>query len=266
MSKDSSSPDEIMSLPISDLLIPDDLLGRYSSPGMKNAQGEYSGRIVTSPVSGGKGLQECTLVFDDGESVLISYRPVPAYFEFERKRVLVRGEMHNPARAHPNRQAVMGWHLDITEIRLADGEVPYDPTPTSLPPPQRVDSLAALSACSDQYFRIVGRLVSGTSKGPHRANLQLELSDGLLLIPSVTLVHPGSFSVRSLLMRSENSDAVRTPRPEENALDFGDTITIIGTRFSGKVSGMSACPGDVEFCGCGLQAAARGQSKKSIPS
>lgn len=195
-----------------------------------NDRGEYCGRLYTAPVPGGKRLQACALYFDDGESVIISYRPVPSLFAYERKRVAIRGALSNPALTHPERQSVYGWHLEVTSIRLLEGEQPYDPPPTELLPPVRVDRLADLRACPDRYARLVGTFLGGAELSSWRGQLRLGLLDGEVDIPSLRFSGPSGRCFRQLLDESSSASPLVTV-----------TVSIAGERLSGLSIALGDC-------------------------
>ena len=108
--------------------------------------------------AGGKRLQATWLITDD-ESLVVSYRPEPDYYPYVGKRVIVIGK---PYTHSPNVQSVGGTHFVITNIILAQGELPYDPPPTELPPAPRVASVAALQAYQGRWVELHGTLEAWT--------------------------------------------------------------------------------------------------------
>lgn len=194
------------------------------SPYSPDANGEYVGLFATSPVAGGKRLQACALFFDDGQTVLIGYRPRPEYFPFEGKRVAIRGHMRNPALENPEVQAVLGWHLEVASIRLADGEVPYDPSPTTLPRPPRVTRRADLATVRCPYVRLSGILTAVERTRARRAHLTLRLEDGEVIASDTPV-------------RSHMLDALEAGLPGDLCLDA--TVTVFArTSINGAPSGL----------------------------
>ena len=195
--------DDPLSLEALSGITPPDMLPGLSPPHQVNDQGEYCGRLVTDPVAGGKRLQACVLYFDDGLTAIIGYRPVPSLFAYERRRVAIRGALSNPALMYPERQAVYGWHLEVTAIRLLEGEQPCDPPPTELPLPVRIDRLTDLRACPERNAQIVGTFLGGSALSIWRGRLRLRLLDGELDIPCLRLSGPSGACFRQLLNARE---------------------------------------------------------------
>ena len=241
--------------------------GPLPAPPAWLAGAHIEGRILTSPVSGGKRLQAVCLENDAGASVLIGYRPDPSLYQFEGKRVVVVGTVSNPALASPERQAVLGWHLSISQIALAPGERPYDPLPTELPPPPRFDTLADLERCSARYLRIVGVLAGAERQGTWSASLRIRLQDGELTIAKVRLQNPEAWGLRQLLDPPANPapalpSALPAP-PRKGGLpsltaknppkfSFGADVTVVVWRDGETLVGLAVCPGVAERCGCGI--------------
>lgn len=230
------------------------LLPRFEPPASLNEDGELHGRLITAPVAGGKRLQACCLVLDSGVAVLLSYRPQPALFAYERKRVAIRGRFRNPALEHPERQAVSGWHLEIEGIRLLPGEEPYDPPPQQLPPPARLVTCAEVAACREPYARLVGRLLAAWMVDDTTASVRLQLEDAALEIGGLSTSHPSSVSLRMLLKpptpRSRTlkpSTPARSHRAEP-PLSLGDVVTVVVSLDGGVAHGLRLCPGERRCC------------------
>lgn len=144
-----------------------------------------------APQPAGKRLQEVVLLRDDGERWIRSYRPVPAEFQYQGRRVRVTGRPYtNPATA----QSVDAPHFALDTIELAPGETPITPAPTTLPPPPLARSAGAARAQAGWYAVCVG-----TRRGD-----DLAFADGGSLPLSATsraLVPPNADGEHSMLVR-----------------------------------------------------------------
>jgi hypothetical protein len=110
------------------------------------------GRYEVDPIPGGKRLQGSWLVTDDGQRYVISYRPVPKYFAFLDKRVVVHGRPYWPGR---DTQQLGATHVAIDSIELAPGQVPYESVPTQVPQPPIVRTGEALDRGEGRWARVV---------------------------------------------------------------------------------------------------------------
>lgn len=113
------------------------------------------GRYEVDPVPGGKRLQGSWLVLDDGSRYVISYRPVPEYFQFIDKRVRVEGRPYVPG---SDTQQVMTTHLAVERIELAPGETPYSSPPVEVPAPPLAGSIEAIAAREGRWVCVRGAL------------------------------------------------------------------------------------------------------------
>lgn len=229
--------------------------GDEHPPARLDADGELHGRLITTPVPGGKRLQPCRLVLDSGDAVLLSQRPCPEYFAFERKRVSIRGFFSNPALEHPDRQAVRGWRFVVEGIRLQAGEDPHDPMPARLPAPVRVVSCAGLAACRDPYARIVGTLVAGAVVDGWTVSIRLMLEDSPLEISRLSTNHPAGSGLRLLLqprevceMRDASLKQKRPAKTRTTPVAFGDMVTVVVALDDGGLTGLRLCLGDQRRC------------------
>ncbi len=187
-------------------------------------------RFVIEPVSGGKRLQAGSLVFDDGEEWIVSYRPLRRHLKFSDKRVKVHGRAyHSP----PHVQSVMATHFEIETIELAPGETPYDPEPTELPAPPQVRAAADLKDRSDRWVHCVGTLASvdpPTDDSPYWQNGKLTFEDG----GEVPLIG--------------------IPKSEAREAPVGEVVTVLGKVLGGRegraieLAARRICPGVVERC------------------
>lgn len=125
---------------------------------------QLEGRYEVDPIPGGKRFQGAWLVMDDGTRYVIAYRPVPEYFKFMEKRVLVRGRPFTPG---PDTQHIQAQHLEVNSIELASGETPYASPPTELVAPPIVKTTSELVKRDVRWVQVVGVLesVQGDSDG-----------------------------------------------------------------------------------------------------
>ena len=86
----------------------------------------YEGVLDIDRASGGKRLQGTWLQREGRETMAISYRPQPEYFQYVEKRVKIIGERYRP---DPMAQQISTPHLIVHSIELAEGETPWDPIP-----------------------------------------------------------------------------------------------------------------------------------------
>lgn len=92
----------------------------------------YEGILEMARVPGGKAFQPTTLLLDGGGELLLSYRPMPAYFHLVGVRVVITGSRKNLS---GNIQQVSGDHFTADTITPADkGEYAHrdDLPPTPL--------------------------------------------------------------------------------------------------------------------------------------
>jgi hypothetical protein len=125
----------------------------------------YEGRLEIDPVPGGKRFQGTFVVLDEGDPIMLSYRPVEEYFAFVERRVVIRGEFMERQPSHV--QQVSAPHFRVESIELADGEEPIEPTPEELPAPPVVEDVSALEERAGRWAQIVGTL-GAIEDGPGR--------------------------------------------------------------------------------------------------
>jgi hypothetical protein len=138
---------------------------------------------VVDPVPGAKELQAGYLLFPDGETWVVSYRPDPALYPYVDKRVVVSGRPNKPS---PMVQHVGSIHIELDDIRLADGETPWDPPPVELPAPPITRTVPEIAARAGRWAQIPGTPVSLAADEAWFAGV-LRLEDGT----EVRVVVPG---------------------------------------------------------------------------
>ncbi len=193
---------------------------------------EFEALYVVSPVAGSKRLQGGSLELDDGESWIVSYRPIRSQLQYVDRRVTVRGR---PYWNSPMVQSVGGTHFEVESMELAPGESPYDPLPTELPAPPQVRTLEELRARLGRWrwCHAIGTLVSlrDDPDTTYWHSGELRLADGTPL----PLIH--------IPTRDETFEAL-----------LGQEVTILarligdGTDTPFQLSAATVCPGVVERC------------------
>ena len=119
-----------------------------------DAQGrEFTGILDVERIAGGKRLQATTLECDDGETYILSYRPMLDHLDKIERRVIVRGETYAP-----EGQAVGGRHLRARSRSTR-------PTST-LPPSARKPRPRSTAPCRSAYSFVLWMLVR---REPRRA-------------------------------------------------------------------------------------------------
>ena len=192
----------------------------------------FEALYVVAPVSGGKRLQATTLLRDDGDSWIRSYRPVPDEYRFVDRRVVVTGQ---PYENSPYVQSVGGTHFEVESIEFAPGETPVEANPELLPAPPFVRSAEVASGRGSRWGQCRGELV--------RIDPADEESRG------------GDW--RSGLFRFEDGTELRVERiPGSDAAwtaDPGRSVTLL-TYYRQEADGVvgvanALCEGEVERCG-----------------
>jgi len=191
---------------------------------------EVQALYVISPFAGGKRLQGVYLILDSGEKWIRSYRPIPDEFQYADKKVVVKGR---PYTNSPYVQSVGGTHFELQEIRLAEGVEPYNPIPTALPIPPKVDSKEELQQRKKLWAHCTGTIQSIT-KDRYTFNAVLSLKDGT----EVSF----SFNRRYLAVAQKNHE-------EEDWK--GTLVTILGRVqdvAEPNLGMVRLCAGDVDSC------------------
>lgn len=189
---------------------------------------------VVDPISQGKRLQAGTLLFDDGELWITSYRVDPALLQYADKRVVVRGRPYWPS---PNVQHVEGTHFELEHIELAPGETAYAEAPAWVPSPPFVRDAAGLAARQGRWAQLVGTLVA-VDPIPNESTWtrpRLRLPDGT----EVDLGHVAA-------SRKEWAENVGR---EVTTLVRVAAAPATGASAQPVVAGMAVCPGEVADCG-----------------
>jgi hypothetical protein len=183
---------------------------------------ELTGFLTMDPVAGGKRFQG-TWIESKGVRHVVSYRPVQAYFAFQNKRVVARGERYMPG---PHEQHIDAPHFRVKELELADGEVPHDPPLDRLATPPTARSLAEADAVPGRWVRLVGKMSDVKRDRYGWLSARLQLSDGVVELDRMSkdTAQEGVRSVVCAIVRDEQGDIEA----------FGAVV---------------ACDGDVERCG-----------------
>jgi hypothetical protein len=148
----------------------------------------FEARLDIDRLAGGKRFQGTVLYLDSGQVLVAAYRPIPRYFEFVDKRVVVTGRHYMPS---PDVQHVSGLHFSIESIKLAPGETPYDPKPVELPTPASVRRGDQLEPLHRRWVQLFARLDAGRLKpDDYWSDVVLKLADG---VPVSATVYQTSF-------------------------------------------------------------------------
>ena len=118
---------------------------------------QCEGRYEVDPIPGGKRFQGSWLVLDDGTRYVLSYRPVPDYYPFVDKRVIVTGRPYTPGR---DTQHVLADHFQVISIELAPGETPYPDPPSKIPAPPLLRTVGEICAYDGRWGQVVGKLIA----------------------------------------------------------------------------------------------------------
>jgi hypothetical protein len=160
------------------------LLAGCSSPAPPQAPG-FEALLDIDRLESAKHFQGTWLEKSSGERLLVSYEPVAAYFRFVEKRVFVTGKTFMP---EPYTQHVDATHLEVTSIRLADGEKPHDPEPKSLPPPALARTKAELTPRIGRWVEVQAVLqMAAKHDDDDWCDALLVLDDGTELASSMYL-------------------------------------------------------------------------------
>ncbi|GIW72287.1 MAG: hypothetical protein KatS3mg102_1829 [Planctomycetota bacterium] len=194
------------------------------------AEGRFEGRLEIDPVPGGKHFQGTWLVLDGGERLVIDYRPVPEYFRYLERRVVVRGRTWWPP---PEVQHIGARHLEVHEIAPAPGEQPLEPPPAELPAPPHVTDAAGARARLGRWAQVVGtlELLPAERDNPWWRRAALTLADGTRI------------------------EVESAPAPEAERL-AGGLVTAVGRLRADPQTGQprmeharALCPGHAARCG-----------------
>ena len=118
-------------------------------PSQRASADHIEGLLDMDRVAQGKRLQATTLTDDKGHVHILSYRPMPEYYHFLERRVVVTGTRHSPGG-----QSVAGPHLQIKQIKLAEGVSAIIPGPRALPAPPFSENHAALQLRMGRWVRV----------------------------------------------------------------------------------------------------------------
>ena len=116
----------------------------------------FEATYVVAPKAGGKRLQATTLLRDDGEAWIRSYRPLPDEYRFVDRRVVVTG---SPYENSPYVQSVGGTHFEVESIDFAPGETRVEEDPELLPAPPFIRSLGGAEGRAGRWGQCRGQLV-----------------------------------------------------------------------------------------------------------
>lgn len=133
-------------------------------------------------VAGGKRSQVTTLTTST-DTYLIGYRPIPKYYAFVEKYVMVEFEEY-----FPEGQALSGKHARVKSIALAPDETPHNPTPTALPAPPIITTKAQLLKRIDRWVQFDASIIkSYAPKNDSRwRNVHLNGPDGVVIRTTVS--------------------------------------------------------------------------------
>ena len=218
--------------PVQDTMVPADAASQPTSQPVEPSEDMYEptfgerttvvGVLDMARVAGGKRLQPTVLEPDGGgEVLLLSYRPVAAWYGFVERRVRVTGRPYTPS---PYTQHVNGSHFEVEAVELEDGG--EAPTVDSLPPATKVATLEALPA-PGRWVRIVGTLQPLPSTEDAWTTVTVDLEDG-------TRFHA---DVRVRQARGHDGKMVSCV----GQLDVAGTRTLVGQT--------ALCAGDDARCG-----------------
>ena len=137
-----------------------------------------TGTLDMERVAGGKRLQATTLTLDDGQVVLLDYRPMPQHYALVERRVMAKGRRHMPP---PNIQAVSAEHFEVESIWAAPGQEPIRPAPRALPAPPYAQDAATLMARRGRWVRVHVTLAGAARVTDGWYQVNLASPDGTLL-------------------------------------------------------------------------------------
>jgi hypothetical protein len=193
------------------------------------------GQYEVDPIPGGKRLQGSWLVLDDGRRYVVSYRPVPEYFAFLDKRVVVQGRPYWPGR---DTQHVGATHLAIDSIELAPGQVPYESVPTEVPQPPIVRTGDALDRREGRWARVVVVVIAvDDDPDGYLCVAQLQMMDGALLWVRNTLRNKWCDCVAQTVTVTGRWQRVVTPENEDGFELVGWCAVAIGDAGACDASG-----------------------------
>ncbi len=134
-----------------------------------------------APLAGGEDTQPAAVVLVDGTRVVRALRPVPEELAFDRRRVRAIGTVSvGPPDART--QALGGPRVLAERVELRAGEAPITPTPTSVPTPPQVTTIAGFAPHLDRWVAVTGTLESlAPLADATRADAELRLADGGLV-------------------------------------------------------------------------------------
>lgn len=159
--------------------------------------------------------QPSTLHLDDGTRLFLAHHPLPGYFAFVDRRVLVTGWPAGPQYFRP------------ATMNLAPGEVAREGAIVSLPPPPRARTRAELERHFDRWVLAVGTVEDIVSTGKGDGDLVLRLADRTRVV--------GGGSYESLMKYGG-----------------GERVTVLGSvwRSDGKLRlrSIRVCKGEVDRC------------------
>ncbi len=140
----------------------------------------YEGRFDIDRLSQSKRFQGSWLVTEGGISYVLGYRPMPEYFAFVDRRVVLEGRPYSPGG-----QRIGAEHLEVSSMRLADGEAELaGEPPSSLPVPPRVETGEELGARGGRWVEVFATLIGereGAADGDWRT-LEFRMDDGTIVV------------------------------------------------------------------------------------
>lgn len=224
--------DDVLTLPE----LPDDHTGPLDVETVYESIRQCEGRYEVDPIPGGKRFQGSWLVLDDRTRYVLSYRPMPDFFPYVNKRVIITGRPYHPG---SDTQYIQAAHFQVTDITLAEGESPYEEAPTQLPAPPLLHTTAELCAYAGRWVQVVGKLVA-LIEDPDAyfciAHLQLAGGDVIIARNAAKSLW-GSFIRRTVTV---------TSRVE---VELSRSTPGISTAGIALVGWYALCPGEVTRCG-----------------
>lgn len=139
-------------------------------------------------VAGGKRFQGSWLLLPSGQELLLSYRPMPEYFDLLGKKVVATGKHYsNP----PHVQSIGADHFELHDLKIAPGNKPITPKPTELPAPPLVRDEEAFRAMFRRWVQLRGTLL-GESKDNDKEDSWIEV---VIALEDGTRVHANFYKL-----------------------------------------------------------------------
>jgi hypothetical protein len=222
-----------------ELTLPDQPEDEVSTPDVEPSYGpvtRFEGRYEVDPIPGGKRFQGTWLVQEDGVRYVMSYRPVPEYFPYADKRVIVIGRPYQPGR---DTQHMLAAHLQVLSIELAPGEISDTDIPTELPAPPLLRTAEDVFMRDGKWGQIVGRLVAlEDDPDTDFSTAYIQLEDGTHLTARYAAPSQWQSYLGSTLTVMSRIEVVAS---HQNSADAKRKVVLTGW--------YAVCPGVVDRCG-----------------